>query len=394
MRSKSRNALGNVGRIFPGFGRKLFDGVRGPFAFAQSAKALRFLERVDVEPKEILNDLRFEGFLVRESGDANGNLPQARSLRDAVAPCARYDLEMAVLTPHQKRRENPLATNAFGQFLQLLLVKCLSRVGHGFDQLRNRNADVLEQCLCCCFRAHLFLLLIECFVCLGLFSSHSGSPQNRGAAVRTGTVRLDFAAFVTQRGGVFFANQNGFANLFEGSSVSFEELVHRQAVSISAHGWFISFAVSILFGQKQGRNAAVRFGNHPYLGVTRRSAVAAEEPEAALQAELVFLAVFFAEFAPIAAHVPCEEFERCLSCFSESGQRAGCGDNLAERKQRCFGCLLHEIGSPSEGLVFCPLGNAERCTKNKLPFMAGQSACPSAPSRARFVRSLERSGSP
>src|SRR5882724_891833 len=69
-----------------------------------------------------------------------------------------------------------------------------------------------------------FLLFVESFCVFGgLFSNHSGSPQNRGAAVRTSAVRFDFAAFVTQCGGVFFANQNGFANLFERAPVSFEQ---------------------------------------------------------------------------------------------------------------------------------------------------------------------------
>jgi hypothetical protein len=60
-------------------------------------------------------------------------------------------------------------------------------------------------------------------------------------------VRLDFAAFITKRGRVFLANQDGFANLFQRPPVLFEELVHRQAVSVPAHGRFL-FAISILFG--------------------------------------------------------------------------------------------------------------------------------------------------
>ena len=74
------------------------------------------------------------------------------------------------------------------------------------------------------------------------------------------------------------------------------------------------------------------FGNHPYLGVTRRSVVATEEPEAALQAEFVFLLVVRVEFSPIAAHVPREEVQRRLSGLCQRGQCAGCGNNLAERR--------------------------------------------------------------
>src|SRR5256885_4069825 len=83
------------------------------------------------------------------------------------------------------------------------------------------------------------------------------------------------------------------------------------------------------------------FGNHPYLGVPGRSAVATEEPEAALQAEFVFLLVVRVEFSPIAGHVPREEVQWGLSCLSQRSQCAGRGDNLAERKQSCSVRFLH-----------------------------------------------------
>jgi len=57
----------------------------------------------------------------------------------------------------------------------------------------------------------------------------------------TGTVRLDFAALVTQRRGVFFAEQNVLANVFERSPVPFEKLAHRQAVSVAVHVQSLSF---------------------------------------------------------------------------------------------------------------------------------------------------------
>ena len=47
---------------------------------------------------------------------------------------------------------------------------------------------------------------------------------------------------------------------------------------------------------------AVGFGDDPDF-VARGGAVPAEEPEAAVQAVLVFVAVFFGGFAPIAGHI-------------------------------------------------------------------------------------------
>ena len=40
------------------------------------------------------------------------------------------------------------------------------------------------------------------------------------------------------------------------------------------------------------------------------------------------------------------------------------------------------IGFPLKGFEFCFAGNAKRCTKKQMPFMAGESDCPPALSRA------------
>ena len=85
----------------------------------------------------------------------------------------------------------------------------------------------------------------------------------------------------------------------------------------------------ILFRQKNRGDGAVGFGDDVELHVGKGS-IAAQEPESPFQAELVFSAVLLAQVAPIAVNVAREEVLRSLACFFESGQRAGCGDDLAE----------------------------------------------------------------
>ena len=78
---------------------------------------------------------------------------------------------------------------------------------------------------------------------------------------------------------------------------------------------------------------AAAFRNHPQ-SILSRCFVAAHESKTLLQAELVLPAVFFRHFSPIARHMAREEVHRRLSGLFESGQRARCGDELAEVKQR------------------------------------------------------------
>src|SRR5271163_2351389 len=78
---------------------------------------------------------------------------------------------------------------------------------------------------------------------------------------------------------------------------------------------------SILIGQQKRGVRAVRFGNDPQ-AVTGGGAVAAEEPETFLQAELVFLLIFLGDFAPIARDMARKELHGILSGFFKNGQRA------------------------------------------------------------------------
>jgi len=110
-------------------------------------------------------------------------------------------------------------------------------------------------------------------------------------------VRLDFAAFITKRGRVFLTNQDGFANLFQCPAVLFEKLVHRQAVSVPAHGRFL-FVLSILFGQEKGGHRSVGFGDDVQC-LACGCLVSAEKPEPTFKTEGVFLSVLLAQFAPL-----------------------------------------------------------------------------------------------
>ena len=117
---------------------------------------MRFLEGMHVGPLDVFDDLRFERFLVFRGNDANGNLLQPCPLRGAITPCSRNDFEMPIHSPSEKRREDALAADALGQFLQTLVIERLARVGRGFNQLRKGNIHVLRQRLHCLFRVHLF----------------------------------------------------------------------------------------------------------------------------------------------------------------------------------------------------------------------------------------------
>src|SRR5260370_16303615 len=49
----------------------LFNGVIRTFSVQQSAKPLRFLERMHIGPLNILDDLNFKGFLIGDSSNAD-----------------------------------------------------------------------------------------------------------------------------------------------------------------------------------------------------------------------------------------------------------------------------------------------------------------------------------
>jgi hypothetical protein len=73
--------------------------------------------------------------------------------------------------------------------------------------------------------------------------------------------------------------------------------------------------------------------------------VAAHNPESLLHAQVVFLAVVFGEFAPIARDVARKKVHRTLPTFFESGERSRRGDQLSKVEQGFSFSLLHGIYS-------------------------------------------------
>src|SRR5580704_4548665 len=114
------------------------------------------------------------------------------------------------------------------------------------------------------------------------------------------------------------------------------------AVFIFVFSFFLFCCESILIGKQNRGVASASFGDHPHL-VSGVGFVAAEKSEALLQAELVFLLVFFGDFAPIACNVSRDKVHRALSALFESGERSRRSDQLSEVEQRFSFGLLHRI---------------------------------------------------
>src|SRR5438045_1320615 len=83
----------------------------------------------------------------------------------------------------------------------------------------------------------------------------------------------------------------------------------------------------IFVGQQNCGVRSIRLGDNPLFCV---GLVAAEKAKAFLQAELIFLAIVFRKFSPIAHDVAREEVHRVLSAFFESGERSRRSDQLSE----------------------------------------------------------------
>lgn len=86
--------------------------------------------------------------------------------------------------------------------------------------------------------------------------------------------------------------------------------------------------------------APVPFGDYPDEFI-RVGFVAAENPEAFLNTQLVFLAVVLREFSPIARDVAREEVHRTLAALFESREGSRSSDELSEVEQGFTFGLLH-----------------------------------------------------
>jgi|ERR1700674_81186 len=108
-----------------------------------------------------------------------------------------------------------------------------------------------------------------------------------------------------------------------------------------------SWLGSILTRQKQSGDRPIGFGDDPYFfsGVC---AIAAQKPEPALQAELVFAVIFF-------GHSPRTWRDKnsagdCLA-FSSAANAPGVATIWPRENSGC--CLVCRMGTPEEGLDFC-----------------------------------------
>src|SRR5580704_15521625 len=82
------------------FRRYLLNGVVGSFSVQQSAKPLRFLERMHVGPLNILDDLNFKSLRIGERANADGDFFQTCPLRRTVTPGTCDDFKVSIDSPH------------------------------------------------------------------------------------------------------------------------------------------------------------------------------------------------------------------------------------------------------------------------------------------------------
>ena len=90
---------------------------------------------------------------------------------------------------------------------------------------------------------------------------------------------------------------------------------------------------SIFFRQQNTSRRAVGFCNYPE-PVPRAGAVGAQEPEAVLKRQLVFLCVFGRNFSPITTGMTGKKIPRLLACLFKRGQRTGGSNNTTECEER------------------------------------------------------------
>ena len=96
---------------------------------------------------------------------------------------------------------------------------------------------------------------------------------------------------------------------------------------------------SIFFGQQNTGRRAVGFGNHPKL-FTGARVIGAQESEAVLQAEIVFLDVFGRDFSPITTDMAIKKLPRQLAGFFNRSQRTGGCNNTTKREERLHALLF------------------------------------------------------
>ena len=99
---------------------------------------------MNVAALKVFNQLGLQHFDIGHILDADRDGRRFGNLRGAVTPCAEDDLEAALTgRPHQQGRENALAADGFGQFLQGVLLEETAWVGGGLGKHRKGKVAVL-----------------------------------------------------------------------------------------------------------------------------------------------------------------------------------------------------------------------------------------------------------
>jgi hypothetical protein len=124
--------LGDVRWRLARLGGNLLDAVLRFLQVQQRFEALRFFHRVNIAALEVFNQLRLQHFGIGHVLDADGHGCGLSHPRGAVTPRSEDNLEADLISGTDKqRREDALAADGVGQFLQARLLEVTARVGGG-----------------------------------------------------------------------------------------------------------------------------------------------------------------------------------------------------------------------------------------------------------------------
>ena len=113
------DALSAIGGRFSRLRRDLLNGVFRLVKIEKSAESLRFLQRVNVAALQVFDKLRLQCLSVGKVDDTDGHGFRLGKLGGAVASGSGDNLEAALgQWPHKQGRENALAADACGQFIE------------------------------------------------------------------------------------------------------------------------------------------------------------------------------------------------------------------------------------------------------------------------------------
>ena len=117
--------------------------VGGVFQLQQGTEAERLLQRMNVLALQIFNALRFDGGGIGQCDHAHRDGIEGGEFGGTQAPCSCDHFVFALLQlAHQKGRENALALEAGGKFLQPFFAETAAGIGGRLNQRGNRQVAV------------------------------------------------------------------------------------------------------------------------------------------------------------------------------------------------------------------------------------------------------------